>query len=160
MGRVCLKKKRKTPSTNWNRKCFVCKTTSRIWIRQNSKMLVKKQIWFWRTITIILSERLSRTCKSNKRYCECPATYSNHFFKYPCRNTYVFLSSYCLGYCIKFKFKCKEKFLWTTFKAKRQSVNERHLIIDIRTKYLKKIIFFSWRCNYSISCTWNFIKIK
>ena len=55
--------------------------------------------------------------KSNKRYCQCPAISSNPFSKYFCHNTYAFLSSYCLGYSVKRKFTCKEKFFWASFKA-------------------------------------------
>ena len=55
---------------------------------------------------------LSRKCnKSNKWYCQCPSIYSNQLFKYFCHNPHAFLTSYCLGYCVKFKFTCKEKFL-------------------------------------------------
>ena len=54
---------------------------------------------------------LGRTCKSIKRYYQCPLIYSNHFFKYFCHSTHDVLASYYLGYCVKFKFKSKEKFL-------------------------------------------------
>ena len=98
------------------------KTVSRIWIWQNSKILTTKKILFWPLVTswfwcIVLSERLGRTFKSNKWYCQCPPIYSNHIFKCFCHNIHDFLASYCLVYCVKLKFTCKEMFLRITIKA-------------------------------------------
>ena len=115
-GTYVFIEKAKNSFPNQNRKCFFCKTTSWIWILQNSKLFIKKKISLWPSINssfwcIVLPERLEELAKATN------STASVHFCKYLCDNTHDFSFSYCLGYWVKFRFTCKEKFLWRTFKA-------------------------------------------